>query len=155
MQSRASQSQKGCLKTGAFLPSLSKYIGGGCAMPKGYASEIPGYIRRRPYYIIAPGLIILIGIMIPFAVAIFLSFTNFSFRNPKFSLVGFKNWIRMFSSKVFWHALFITLLYGIGATTVQMLLGTGIALLLKKDTLYGRILKVLFTFPLMVAPDKT
>ena len=121
-------------------------------MPKGYASEVPGYIRRRPYYIIAPGLIILIGIMIPFAVAIFLSFTNFSFRNPKFSLVGFRNWIRMFSSKVFWHALFITLLYGVGATTIQMLLGTGVALLLKKDTLYARILKVLFTFPLMVAP---
>ena len=33
-----------------------------------------------------------------------------------------------------------------------MLLGTGVALLLKKDTRYSRVLKVLFTFPLMVAP---
>lgn len=115
-------------------------------------NEIPAHIRRRPYYIIAPGLIILIGIMIPFITAIVLSFTSYSFRMPKFKFVGLKNWIKMFTSDDFWHALVVTLKYGLGATAVEMLLGTGVALLLKKDTRYSRILKVLFTFPLMVAP---
>ena len=115
-------------------------------------NEVPAHIRRRPYYIIAPGLLILIGIMIPFITAIFLSFTNYSFRLPKWSFVGFKNWINMFKGKEFYHALLVTLKYGIFATAAEMLLGTGVALLLKKDTKYSRILKVLFTFPLMVAP---
>ncbi|MDL2251042.1 sugar ABC transporter permease [Lachnospiraceae bacterium OttesenSCG-928-J05] len=115
-------------------------------------NEIPAHIRRRPYYIIAPGLLILIGILIPFITAIFLSFTNYSFRLPKWNIVGLKNWINMFTSKEFYHALWVTIKYGVLATGVEMLLGTGVALLLKKDTKYSRILKVLFTFPLMVAP---
>ncbi len=115
-------------------------------------NQIPAHIRRRPYYIIAPGLIILIGIMIPFIAAIVLSFTSYSFRMPKFKFVGLKNWIKMFTNDDFYHALIVTLKYGLGATAVEMLLGTGVALLLKKDTRYSRILKVLFTFPLMVAP---
>ncbi|MDO4272990.1 MAG: sugar ABC transporter permease [Eubacteriales bacterium] len=115
-------------------------------------NQIPAHIRRRPYYIIAPGLIILIGIMIPFVTAIILSFTNYSFRLPKWGFVGLRNWINMFKSKEFYHALGVTLKYGIFATGTEMLLGTGVALLLKKDTRYSRILKVLFTFPLMVAP---
>ncbi|MBA4698192.1 MAG: sugar ABC transporter permease [Ruminococcus sp.] len=115
-------------------------------------NEVPAHIRRRPYYIIAPGLLILIGILIPFITAIFLSFTNYSFRLPKWGFVGFKNWINMFTSKEFYHALSVTLRYGFFATAAEMLLGTGVALLLKKDTRYSRILKVLFTFPLMVAP---
>lgn len=115
-------------------------------------NEIPKNIRMRPYYIIAPGLVILIGIMIPFFMAIFLSLTNYSFRLPKFSIVYLKNWIEMFSDSSFYHSLFVTLKYAFFATGSQMILGTIVALLLKKDTRYSRILKVLFTFPLMVAP---
>ncbi len=115
-------------------------------------NEVPAHIRRRPYYIIAPGLLILIGILIPFITAIVLSFTNYSFRLPRFSFVGFRNWIDLFTGKEFWEALWVTVRYGFFATSVQMILGTGVALLLKKDTRYSRILKVLFTFPLMVAP---
>lgn len=115
-------------------------------------NEIPKNIRMRPYYIIAPGLIILIGIMIPFFMAIFLSLTNYSFRLPKWSFVYFKNWIAMLSDGSFYHSLLVTLKYAFFATGSQMILGTVVALLLKKDTRYSRILKVLFTFPLMVAP---
>ncbi len=106
-------------------------------------NEIPKKIKRRPYYIIAPGMIILVGIMIPFILAIFLSFTNYSFKSLHWHFVGFKNWIGMFTSGDFYHALLITLIYGISATLFQMILGTVVALLLKKDTLYSKVLKVL------------
>jgi multiple sugar transport system permease protein len=115
-------------------------------------NEIPKNVRMRPYYIIAPGLIILIGIMIPFVVAIFLSLTNYSFRLPTWKLVWLRNWIATLMSADFYHALWVTIKYAVAATGTQMVLGTIIALLLKKDTRYSRILKVLFTFPLMVAP---
>ena len=115
-------------------------------------NEIPKKLRRRPYYIIAPGLLILIGILIPFFAAICLSFTNYSFKMTTFRFVGLKNWINILKDSAFYHSLLVTLQYAFCATLTEMLLGTGIALLLKKDTKFSRVLKVLFTFPLMVAP---
>ena len=115
-------------------------------------NEIPRKIKMRPYFIVAPGLLILIGILIPFLAAILLSFTNFSFKFPTFQFVGLRNWIDTITDKSFYHSLWVTLKYAFFSTGTQMLLGIGISLLLKKDTRYSRILKVLFTFPLMVAP---
>lgn len=115
-------------------------------------NEVPRNVRMRPYLIIAPGLLILIGILIPFVTAIFLSLTNYSFRLPNWSFVGLRNWIDALTSKSFYHALWVTIKYAFSATLTQMVLGTVIALLLKKDTRFSRVLKVLFTFPLMVAP---
>jgi multiple sugar transport system permease protein len=115
-------------------------------------NEVPKNIRMRPYLIIAPGMIILIGIMIPFLMAIFLSLTNYSFKNASWHFVWFKNWLNMLKDAEFYHSLLVTFEYGIAATGAQMILGSIIALLLKKDTWFSKILKVLFTFPLMVAP---
>jgi len=115
-------------------------------------NEVPRNVRIRPYLIITPGLLILIGIMIPFVTAIFLSLTNYSFRLPTWKFIGLRNWINTLTNPSFYRALWVTIKYAFSATLTQMVLGTIIALLLKKDTLFTRILKVLFTFPLMVAP---
>jgi multiple sugar transport system permease protein len=77
----------------------------------------------------------------------------------------FKNWISfsttadgkmeiggMFGTPAFYHAVFVTLVYAVCATGAELLLGMGIAFLLKKDSRYCRILKVTLMFPLMVAP---
>ncbi|GHU47881.1 ABC transporter permease [Spirochaetia bacterium] len=130
-------------------------------------NEVPRNIRMRPYYIICPGMIILIGILIPFIIAILLSFTNASFRLPmdRWSFNWFRNWLSfdrledgtiqwggLIANPEFYHALFVTLSYAVCATGSELLLGLGVAFLLKKDTRYSRILKVLLMFPLMVAP---
>lgn len=115
-------------------------------------NEIPASIRRRPYYVVLPGLMILIGIMIPFVTAIALSMTNYSFKLPTTKFVFLKNWINLFTDMEFYRALWVTLRYAVYATGIQMLLGTCVALLLRKDNPFSRALKVLFTFPLMVAP---
>ena len=117
-------------------------------------NELPRHIRMRPYFIFMPGLVILIGILIPFVIAIFLSFTNASYRIPmdRWNFIGLKNWIDMFTNPEFYHAVFVTLTFAICATGSELLVGTGIAFLLRKDSRYSRILKVVFMFPLMVAP---
>jgi multiple sugar transport system permease protein len=117
-------------------------------------NELPKNVRRRPYYIILPGMIILIGIMIPFIVAILLSFTNASYRLPieRWQFTGLGNWINMLQNPEFYHAVFVTLTFAVCSTGSELLLGMGIAFLLRKDTRYSRILKVVFMFPLMVAP---
>ena len=117
-------------------------------------NELPRNVRMRPYYIILPGMIILIGIMIPFIIAILLSFTNASYRLPidRWRFSGLGNWIDMFTNPAFYHAVMVTLVYAVSATVTELLLGMGLAFLLRKDNRYTRILKVVFMFPLMVAP---
>jgi multiple sugar transport system permease protein len=58
----------------------------------------------------------------------------------------------MLADPDFYHAVFVTAVYAISATGAELLLGLGVAFLLKRDSIYTRILKVVFMFPLMVAP---
>jgi multiple sugar transport system permease protein len=129
-------------------------------------NEQPKNIRMRPYYIIAPGMIILIGIMIPFITAILLSFTNASYRIPieQWRFNWFRNWLSfdridgrlmvggMLANPDFYHAVLVTFLYAISSTGAELFLGMVIAFMLRKDNFYTRILKVALMFPLMVAP---
>lgn len=109
--------------------------------------------RIRPYLIVAPALLITIGIMIPFVMAIYFSFTGYTFRNPDASIIGFRNWIRMFQGTQFWNALKVTLLYAFWSVLVELLLGLGIAMLLGNlKNRFARIMRVALVFPLMVAP---
>ena len=83
-------------------------------------NKLPFKTRVRPYLIVAPALVITIGIMIPFIMAIYLSLTNYSFRRPSFSFIAFQNWSRILSSREFWHALWVTIQYAFFSTVVEM-----------------------------------
>lgn len=109
-------------------------------------------IRYRPYFIMAPALIITIGIMYPFILAIFYSFTNFSFGSRRYKFVGLVNWINMFKNPDFYKAFWVTVKYSVLSTGLEMLIGLGIALLLSKPDRYTRSLRILLVFPLMIAP---
>lgn len=115
-------------------------------------TKIPFLTKARPYLIMAPALLITIGIMYPFLTAIFYSFTNYSFRSSTYKFVGLKNWIDMFLTKDFWHAILVTGEYALTTTGSEMLIGLGIALLLSKESRFTKILRVVLIFPLMVAP---
>ena len=115
--------------------------------------------RIRPYLIVAPALLITIGILIPFAMAIYYSLTGYTFRNPDPTFLGFKdwaflkNWIRMFQDAQFWNAVWVTLRYAFWSTISELLLGLGVAMLLGSlENRFSRILRVALIFPLMVAP---
>jgi len=116
-------------------------------------SKQPFSVRVRPYLIIAPALLLTIGILYPFFTAIYYSLTNLSFRRPTVRFVGLENWIFMFKDPAFWHAAWVTCKYAFVTTGSEMLLGLGIALLIcKRDNWFSRTLKVILVFPLMIAP---
>lgn len=112
----------------------------------------PLQLRIRPWLILLPSIIVLFGIMYPFLTAIFYSLTDYSFRSPVYEFIGFGNWINMFQDADFWHAVLVTLEYGIAVIVIEMVLGMIIALLLNNDKWYAKILNVVLIFPLMVAP---
>lgn len=116
-------------------------------------NTVPFKTRVRPYLIVAPSLIITIGIMVPFVMAIWYSLTNYSFKLPTHKFVGIKNWVNILSSGDFWHSLWITLVYGFCCTVIEMVLGMGIAMLLNNlNNRLSKVLRVLLVFPLMIAP---
>lgn len=116
-------------------------------------NTIPFKTRVRPYLIVAPALLITIGIMIPFAMAIYFSLTAYTFRIPNSTFVGIRNWERMFQNPQFWSAIRVTVTYAFWSTVVEMLLGLGIAMLLGNlKNRFSRIMRVALIFPLMVAP---
>lgn len=114
---------------------------------------VPFKTRVRPYLIVAPALIITIGIMIPFVMSIYFSLTNYSFRLPTYSFVGLKNWIGILSSSGFWKSVWVTLRYAFFSTVLEMGIGMGVAMLLNSlSNRFSKILRVVLIFPLMVAP---
>ena len=120
---------------------------------KSELNKVPFSTRVRPYLIVAPSLIITIGIMVPFVMAIWYSLTNYSFKLPTHKFIWIKNWVTMLGDPSFWSAVKISLMYGIISTAVEMLLGLGVAILLNNlNNALSRVLRVLLVFPLMVAP---
>lgn len=115
-------------------------------------NQIPFLVRARPYLIILPALLLTIGILYPFATAIYYSLTDFSFRSIDFKFIGLKNWIDMFTSESFWHACWVTAQYSIVTTGSEMVAGLGIALLLVRDSKFTKSLRIILIFPLMIAP---
>ena len=116
-------------------------------------NRVPFKTRVRPYLIVAPSLIITIGIMVPFVMAIWYSLTNFSYKLPAHKFIGLTNWVNVLSSGSTWKAIWVTLLYGIASTAVEMALGMGVAMLLNSlNNRFSKIMRVVLIFPLMVAP---
>jgi multiple sugar transport system permease protein len=113
------------------------------------------YARKkafRPFLVLAPSFLLTIGILIPFIVAIFYSFTDLTLRSSDFNIIGVGNFIDTFTSPDFWHSVSITLLYAFCATGVEVLLGLGIALLLNEENWLSKFLRLVLIFPLMIAP---
>jgi multiple sugar transport system permease protein len=106
----------------------------------------------RPYLLLAPAFVLAIGILAPFFVAIFYSFTDLTLKSPEYAIVGFRNFINTFSRLEFWHSLGVTLRYAFFATAVEMVLGMIIALLLNQESAFSRFLRLVLIFPLMIAP---
>ena len=116
-------------------------------------NRVPFKTRVRPYLIVAPSLIITIGIMVPFVIAIWYSLTNFSFKLPTHKFVGLTNWVNVLSDVATWKSLTVTLIYGVASTAVEMALGMGVAMLLNSlNNRFSKIMRVILIFPLMVAP---
>ena len=116
-------------------------------------SRKPLLERILPYLIIAPALLITIGILYPFVTAIWYSFTNFSFIRDGYRFIGVRNWSRMFGNMEFWHAVWVTAKYAFFSTFAEMVLGMAVALLIcKKTNWFTSGLRVALVFPLMIAP---
>jgi hypothetical protein len=98
--------------------------------------RLPWLVRARPYLIILPALLLLIGILYPFVMGVFYSFTAYNFKvpNSQFEFVGLRNYVRMFTDDDFLYSTYITLAYAFISTGVELILGLVVAMLLNRDS---------------------
>ncbi len=114
---------------------------------------VPAWRRGlRPYLLSIPAVLIIVGILYPFVLGAYYAFLNYAAVVPRPSFVGLENFAEILSDPTFWTSVRVTLLYAVAATVVETVLGIGIALLLNRSSLVGRIFERVLILPLMIAP---
>ncbi len=111
--------------------------------------------KRRnwaPFLMTMPATLALIGILYPFAIAVYYSFTNYRIIRPTYEFIGVDNYVNMFSNNSFWNALSNTLLFAGVALVVELTLGFMIALLLNRQARGVGVMRALLLLPLMLPP---
>jgi multiple sugar transport system permease protein len=83
----------------------------------------PWLVRARPYLVILPSLIILIGILYPFFMAFYYSFTSYTLTRPIPRFTGLTNYILLVKDPNFLHSTLVTFGYALISTGVELLLG--------------------------------
>lgn len=109
----------------------------------------------QPYILILPALVVILSVVLfPIIYAIVISFFNWSFLPdiPR-TFVGLQNYSFVIRDNQLYDSLKITGIYVVVCTTVEMLLGLGIALILDNPRIKGmRVINSIFVLPLIVAP---
>lgn len=119
-------------------------------------ANAPRVSRRRkalrPYLLSVPAVLLCAGILYPFFLGVSYTFFDFSATNPQPNVVGFANFKEILASSEFWASARVTLVFALGATGLETVLGVGVALLLNRSTLIGKLFEKVLIVPLMVAP---
>lgn len=117
-------------------------------------------VRRRkrrgrflPYLLLAPALILLVGMVYPFGLGLYYSLNDYWLQFPKrFHFVGLDNYVGLFGKPLFARAVEFTLGYTLVAVTIQVGLGLAVALFLHARVPGRKAMRALMLMPLMIPP---
>jgi multiple sugar transport system permease protein len=117
-------------------------------------------IRRRrrqetflPYLLLVPALVLLVGMVYPFGLGLYYSFTSYWLQYPnRFRFVWFDNYVGLLSEPLFVRALEFTLGFTLVAVVVQVGLGLAVALFLHARIPGRGAIRALMLLPLMMPP---
>lgn len=109
--------------------------------------------RALPYMLSLPALLVCIGILVPFGTAVYYSTQRYNLAFPQMrGFIGLENYQDFLSDSAFWNTIEISLLYTFLTVTLELLLGLGIALLLRQPGRFNNMVSILLLLPLMTAP---
>jgi multiple sugar transport system permease protein len=89
----------------------------------------------------------ILSVIYPVISAISMSFTDINFFGTKINYTGFKNYIFVLKNPEFWNAFLKSIIWAIGNSIVQLVLGLGSALLLKQNIKGKKFFRVLIILP--------
>lgn len=97
-------------------------------------------------------LLLAVFVLYPLVSGISISLTNWDGLNPTRDFVGMANYKTMFQDANFWPILRNTLIYGIGSTAIQQVLGLALALLLNAKIKGRNLMRAVIYLPALVSP---
>jgi multiple sugar transport system permease protein len=112
-----------------------------------------GAAALLPYLLLAPALVLLLGMVYPFGLGLYYSFTSYWLQYPnRFRFVWLDNYVGLTEEPLFVRALEFTLGFTLVAVVVQVGLGLAVALFLHARIPGRAVLRALMLLPLMVPP---
>lgn len=109
--------------------------------------------KYLPYLLLAPALVLLVGMIYPFCLGLYYSFTSYWLQYPKrFRFVWLDNYINLLDEPLFGRALEFTLGFTVAAVIVQVGLGLAVALFLHARIPGRAAIRALMLLPLMMPP---
>jgi multiple sugar transport system permease protein len=106
-----------------------------------------------PYLLLAPALVLLAGMIYPFGLGLYYSFTSYWLQYPnRFRFVWLDNYVDLMSEPLFGRALEFTLGFTLVAVVVQVGLGLAVALFLHGRIPGRSVIRALMLLPLMIPP---
>lgn len=98
-----------------------------------------------------PLLVYLVFVVWPLFSSFFYAFTNWNGFDPNYKFVGFDNFAKIFTDRLFRGAAINTIIWMIAALFLPTLLGLGLALLIDTNVRGGRIFKSIFYLPICLS----
>ena len=109
--------------------------------------------RLLPYLLLAPALVLLVGMLYPFGLGLYYSLTSYWLQYPnRFRFVWFDNYVSLVSEPLFARAMQFTLGFTLVAVIVQVGLGLAVALFLHARIPGRNVIRALMLMPLMMPP---
>jgi multiple sugar transport system permease protein len=109
--------------------------------------------RFLPYLLLAPALVLLVGMVYPFGLGLYYSFTSYWLQYPnRFRFVWLDNYLSLIEEPLFVRALEFTLGFTLVAVVLQVGLGLAVALFLHARIPGRAALRALMLMPLMMPP---
>jgi len=91
-------------------------------------------------------------IFYPFLNGIKISFTNWNGFSQSYDYIGFSQYTRMLKDPDTWLVVKNTLLYGVGSTILQNIIGLGYALLLNQSIRFKNFTRTIVYLPVIISP---
>lgn len=91
-------------------------------------------------------------IFYPFLNGIKISFTNWNGFSQSYDYIGFSQYTRMLKDPDTWLVVKNTLLYGVGSTILQNIIGLGYALLLNQNIRFKNFTRTIVYLPVIISP---
>ena len=113
--------------------------------------------KISPYLLLTPALLFLVIFLVyPMINTMYLSLWDFSYFAPEARrFIGFANFVELFSDEGFRSSISFTLMFTFVCLILELLMGLGIALVLRRLSRFGTIIRTISIFPYMIAPIAT
>ena len=111
--------------------------------------------KRIFYVMFLPAIIVLVIItLFPFIYAVFVSLTDMQISRPQLGspFIGLRNYLDLFTGYRFWNSFKVTFVFSFFALLFELLIGFGLAYLLKDEFRGRQIVIALLIAPIVIPP---